>query len=409
LARNQEQEVTSAEQEGKMGAPAGSILPQSFFDALSTLWGVTAYVAASIVAAGVALSGWTNRDEPNALLRLLTKVILIGLATACLREWLIRFGDIVNAFGSVFQIDPRAVDEKFIHFLAGSPASNPKVSAWDVIWNTGSVGAAFAYAMLWVIGWISFGVQFIVKLVGDILLSAGWALSPLFLACFLLRPMAGVALKYILGLVVLVCWPFGWVLAGVVTDAMLDRAAAANLVTVLIPGGDPIGPILTVLLIGLWMIVSSITAPYVLYRVLTSGANPAAAFAHAVGGVMQGTLIGGAGAATAAVTGGAAAPAVIAAAALGAMAGGTESSARGGGFPSTTATGVGAAAGLYRGRFVRRQTGAMEDMAAAQTRNADAAEEFNSHLRRHTTRHPNQPHRSDPNQAAIEIEAHAKS
>lgn len=400
-----------------MTVPAGSILPQSYFDALSQLWGATSYVAASIAAAGVALIGWSRRNDPAALLNLLAKLLVVGIATLFLREWLMRLGDVVNAFAGVFGVDPTNVDDKFIHFVSGTSPSNPNVSVWDVIWHTGSIGTAIAYALLWLFGWFAYGVQFIVKLVGDILLSTGWSLSPLFLSFFLIRPMTSVGLKYVLGLAVLVCWPFGWVIASVVTDALLERAATVSLIPVIIPGGDPVGPVLTVLLIGLWMILSSVLAPYVLYKVLMTGANPAAAFAQSVGGVAQATLIGGVGAATAAVTGGAAAPAAAAAAALGAMAAGAESSARGGAFPSTTATAVGGAAGFYRGSFVRRQTAAMEDVADAQKRRASATEsftaQFNEHARKTTAERessfPRQPHHPDPNQAAIDIETNAKS
>ncbi len=396
-----------------MAAPAGNILPQSYFDGLSQLWGATSYVAASIAAAGVALIGWSRRNDPASLLNLLVKLLLVGIATLFLREWLMRLGDVVNAFGGVFGVDPTNVDDKFIHFISGTSPSNPNVSVWDVIWHTGSIGTAIAYALLWLFGWFAYGVQFIVKLVGDILLSAGWSLSPLFLSFFLIRPMASVGLKYVLGLAVLVCWPFGWVIASVVTNALLERAATMSLIPVVIPGGDPVGPVLTVLLIGLWMILSSVLAPYVLYKVLMTGANPAAAFAHSVGGVAQATLIGGVGAAAAAVTGGAAAPAVAAAAAVGAMSAGAESSARGGGFPSATATAVGGVAGLYRGRFMRDQTAAMRESASAASRRAAASEEFTAQFsesarQRRGSQFPNQPYHPDPNQAAIDIESHEK-
>lgn len=399
-----------------MSAPAGSILPPSYFDGLSQLWGATAYVAASIVAAGVAFAGWTNRNDPAALIRLLTKVFFVGLTTLFLREWLMRLGDVVMAFGNVFDIDPTSVDQKFVRFLSGTSPSTPNASAWDVIWDTGSIGTAIAYALLWLFGWLAYGVQFIVKLVGDILLSAGWALSPLFLSFFMLRPMAAVGLKYILGLVVLVCWPFGWVLAAVVTNAMLEAAATASLLPVVVTGGTSIAPVLTVLIVGVWMLISSALAPYVLYRVLLSGANPAAAFAQGVGGVGQAAIAGGVGAATVAVTGGAAAPAVAAAAALGAMAAGTESAARGGGSARTTATAMSGVSGFYGGRFMRQQTGAMRDIAAADTRRAAASEEFTAQFAEETRQRrqqsesnfPNQPHHPDPNQAAIDIESHVQ-
>lgn len=394
-----------------MSAPPGSILPTSYFDGLSQLWGATAYVAASIVAIGVATMGWTSRSDPGALLKLLVKVLFVGLATIFLREWLMRLGDIINAFGDLFGIDQTLVDEKFIRFISGTTSARPEVSTWDVIWDTGSVGTAIAYAILWLFGWMAWGVQFVVKLVGDILLSAGWALSPLFLSFFMIRPMAGVGLKYILGLVVLVCWPFGWVCAAVVTDAMLERAAIASLVPVIVPNGASVAPALTVLLIGVWMLISSALAPYVLYRVLMSGANPAAAFAQGLAGVGQAALAGGVGAATAAATGGVAGAGVAAAAVLGTAAAAAESSARGGGSARTTATATGGVAGFYGGTFMRQQAAAMDKMASAASRRAAASETFAAQFAqnpRHTD-FPNQPHHPDPNQAAIEIEAHERS
>ncbi len=120
----------------------------------------------------------------------------------------------------------------------------------------------------------------------------------------MLRPMAGVAQKYVVGLVALVCWPFGWVIAAVVTNAMLEAAATANLIPVFVVGAPVAAPALTVLLIGAWMLVSSVLAPWVTTKVLLMGMNPATALAQGVGGVAQAAFTGGVGAAVAAVTGG---------------------------------------------------------------------------------------------------------
>lgn len=400
-----------------MAAANGTLLPTSYFDGLSSLWGGCAYLGGAIVAAGLVVQALRTKPEPAAYLWLLGKVMLIAVATLFIREWLMRLNDVVMAFSSVFGIDPRDVDQKFVTFVSGKTNAASDTTIWDVIWNTKSIGTAICYALLWFFGWLAWGVQFIVKLVGDILLTAGWALTPIFLGFFMLRVMSGVATKYILGLVAITCWPFGWVLSAVVTNALLDAAATASLIPVIVTGGAPIAPMVTVLLIGIWMLVTSALAPYVTYKVLTSGANPAAAFAQGIGGVAQATLVGGVGAATAAVTGGASAPAAIAAAAVGAMAAGTESSARGGAFPTSTATAVGGMAGFYRGQFVRRQTEAMEGIAEADAKRAAAVEnftaQFDSYSRQRTQQQRSdfseQPHHPNPNQAAIEIEAYAKS
>ena len=327
-----------------------------------------------------------------------------------------RLNDVVLSFGSFLGIDPRQVDTKFVAFISGKTPAEPQASVWDVIWNTGSLGTAVAYALLWMFGWLSWSVQYIVKLVGGILLTAGWALSPLFISFFMLPAMANVGRKYLVGLVALVCWPFGWTIAAVVTNAMLDTAATASLIPVVVPGSSMVAPALTVLLIGAWMLLSSILAPYVTTKILLMGVNPAAALAQGMAGIGQAALAGGVGAATAAVTGGVGAAGVVTAAAVGAMAGGTESAMRGGGSARTTATAVGGMAGFYGGRLVQQQAAAMKEMAKAQSRHAAAAEsfseEFTEHSRERRSRNsafPQQPHHPDPKTAAIEIEARETS
>lgn len=393
-----------------MVTPIGTILPSSYFDGLSSLWGGVAYIGSTIVAAGLVFQTVRSRPDASAFIWLLAKVFIIGLSTLFIREWLMRLNDVVVAFGSMMGVDPTAVDERFVEFIAGKTATEPDASVWDIIWGTKSIGTAFCYAMLWLFGWLSWGVQFVVKLLGDVLLTAGWSLSPLFLAFFMLRPMAGVAQKYIIGLVALVCWPFGWVIAAVVTNAMLDAVATASLLPVFIAGTPVAGPALAVLLIGAWMLVSSVLAPYVTTRILLMGANPAAAFAQGIGGVGQAAFAGGVGAAVAAATGGIGAGGVIAAAATGAMAGGTESAARGGGSARTTGTAIGGLSGLYASRLMRSQVAATQGMASAQSRRAAAAEtmasEFKEHARkqrRSRSGFDQQPHEDNPNQAAIDI------
>lgn len=393
-----------------MAAPAGSILPSSYFDGLSSLWGGCAYIGSAIVAAGLAFQAVRSRPDAGSFIWLLTKVLFIGLSTVFIREWLMRLNDIVIAFGGMMGVDPTKVDDQFIEFLAGKTAANPNASAWDIIWGTKSIGTALCYAFLWLFGWLSWGVQYVVKMIGDILLTVGWSLSPIFLAFFMLRPMAGVAQKYIVGLVALVFWPFGWVIAAVVTKAMLDAAATASLLPVFLLGAPVAAPALTVLLIGAWMLVSSVLAPWVTTKVLLMGVNPAVAFAQGVGGVAQAAFTGGVGAAVAAGTGGVGAAGVVAAAAGGVMAAGTESAARGGGSARTTNAALGGLSGFYTGSFMRRHAAAAEESASAQRQRAEATESFASEFSQHArskrrsrSGFDQQPHEDDPNQAAIDI------
>ncbi|MEO7799668.1 MAG: hypothetical protein ABIY47_18285 [Opitutaceae bacterium] len=398
-----------------MAAPPGSILPATYFDGLSSLWGGCAYLASAIVATGLVIQTVRSRPDASTFIWLIAKVLLIGLSTVFLREWLMRLNDIVFAFAAMMGVDPTTVDDRFVAFIAGKTAADPNSSVWDIIWGTKSIGTAICYAFLWLFGWLSWGVQYVVKLVGGVLLTAGWSLSPIFLSFFMLRPMAGVAQKYLIGLVALVFWPFGWVMAAVVTNAMLDVAATANLIPVIVAGAPLAAPALTVLLIGSWMLVSSFLAPWITTKVFLMGANPATAFAEGVGGVMQAAFSGGVGAAVAVATGGAGAAAVIASAAGGALAAGGESAARGGGSAKTTGAAINGLSGFNSGSLSRRYAAASEESASAQRQNAEASEAFASVFteyarsqRQSRSGFDKQPHDDDPNRAAIDIESHAK-
>ncbi|MGC4073973.1 MAG: hypothetical protein QM760_15975 [Nibricoccus sp.] len=392
----------------------GTILPTSYFDGLSTLWGGCAYIGSAIVASGLVFQTVRSRPDAGSFIWLLAKVLMVGLTTAFLREWLMRLSDVIFAFCAVMGVDPTTVDNRFIQFIAGKTAADPNSSVWDIIWGTESIGTAICYAFLWLFGWLSWGVQYVVKLIGGVLLTGGWAISPIFLSFFMLRPLTAVAQKFLLSLIALVCWPFGWVMAAVVTNAMLDAAASANLVPVISTAIPIAAPALTVLLIGSWMLISSILAPWVTTKVLLMGANPVGAFAQGFGGVMQSAFAGGIGAGVAAATGGAGTSAVIAAGALGAMSSGGESAARGGNSARTTSTAVSGISGLYSGNFARRNTVAAEEMAAAQRKEAEASDEiasvFRSYARRQQSRSgfDKQPHEDNPNRAAIDIESHVQ-
>lgn len=397
-----------------MTITAVMILPQSFFDSLSALWGGCAYVGSAIVAAGLVFQVVTKRPEAAAFIWLLTKIFIIGMSTVFIREWLMRLNDIVIAFGQMMNVSPLQVDDQFVSFLSGNTSSGNSASVWDVIWGTKSLGTAISYALLWMFGWLAWSVQYVVKLIGDVLLLAGWALSPIFLSFFMLRPMTAVAHKYIIGLVALVFWPFGWVLASVVTKAMLQAASVASLIPVAV-SGTAVAPVLTVLLVGTWIIVSSFLAPWVTTRVLLMGANPASTFARGVGSVGQSAFAGATGAAVTAATGGAAAPAVIAAAATAALASGTESAARGGGTARASRTVIGGWAGMNAARNMRRSTLANEMLAMAEIRRAATAERManassqtDRQQRRSRSGFDYQPHDDDPNRTANEIDSRDK-
>jgi len=62
-----------------MAMLVGSILPGTYFDGLSTLWGGCAYLASAIVAIGLVFQTVRSRPDAGTFIWLLAKVFMIGL------------------------------------------------------------------------------------------------------------------------------------------------------------------------------------------------------------------------------------------------------------------------------------------------------------------------------------------
>ncbi len=69
-----------------MAAPAGSILPSSYFDGLSSLWGGCVYIGSAIVAAGLVFQTVRSRPDAGSFIWFLAKVLFIGLSMVFIRE-----------------------------------------------------------------------------------------------------------------------------------------------------------------------------------------------------------------------------------------------------------------------------------------------------------------------------------
>ena len=82
------------------------ILPQTYFDGLSSLWGACAYVGSVIVASGLVLHSVRARPGGMDFIWLLAQVFIIGIATLFIREWLMRLNDIVITFGQEMMDTP---------------------------------------------------------------------------------------------------------------------------------------------------------------------------------------------------------------------------------------------------------------------------------------------------------------
>jgi len=166
--------------------------------------------------------------------------------------------------------------ESVLDAVGAKPEDNFK-KLWDNVgqsWQEASIfspvklGLTFGLLMAMVIAAV---LLFIAYLIDFYLLEVCLALSPAFVA-MLMTPLASQAKNFLLALVGFTMWPLGWGIASLLTEPLIDAAYSTGDGIVglavsmtgfkaLIYGGTA----------SLWIIISTIMAPVLIQKLLTSG------------------------------------------------------------------------------------------------------------------------------------------
>lgn len=259
----------------------------------------------------VAASQGAYGDLGRAVRGLLTAglvVVMIGIFP--------RLTDLLQEIGHTVVVslnaDPSESHQQFANFIVGSETDGKaKAGMWDVLLSDdGGFGSAILYAIVLMLGKVAFAIMWIATLMQNLILLFGVAVAPPFLAMAGVESLRGIANRYFLSLTSVICWPLGWAIADLVTRGLLKIAA----------GDTGVEIVFLVLFLSLWMLISTIAAPFAVTKLLLSGSQIGGSLlksigmaasqgvSHAVGAGVSTSLAGGGTAATAAatVTGGAA-------------------------------------------------------------------------------------------------------
>lgn len=167
-------------------------------------------------------------------------------------------------------------------------------------------------------------IVFYAYLVQKFVLYLGYALSPIFIGFLAVRTLQSIGVSYLLGLIGVMLWPFGWGVASIMTKGLIDFMSDQSFLS----GGSLAGAagytlqnLIGVGILGIWLIFSTIAAPVILQKAIASGTQIGQALAS--GAATAGVAAAATGANTAAtLASGGGAPAVAAGILGGAAAGG---------------------------------------------------------------------------------------
>ena len=161
-----------------------------------------------------------------------------------------------------------------------------------------------------------------------------YGFAPLFIGFLAVRTLHSIGVTFLLGFVGVLCWPLGWGAAAIMTRGLIDFMADQSLFNLGAGAGGAgyaLQNILGVAALGLWLVFSTIAAPIIIQKAISTSTQIGQALAS--GAVTAGTAGVSSGAGAAAAIGGqgglVAAAAGIAGGAAAATAGTAESATSG--------------------------------------------------------------------------------
>ena len=282
----------------------------------------------------------------SEIVRALVAIAILSVTLGHIDEWTFELGNTIDEYVvEGLDTDPRETHTRFGELIA-NPADEDDDRAWyEKIFDVkAAVATAIAKLIIWLAAKIAWIIVWWAYFIHKALVYFGIALAPVFLPMLMLNATRGIAVRYVLGLFSLLMWPLGWAVANLMTEALMNAAADRTLFEYGgIAGQASFGPqmLFFILVAAIWLIASTIAAPIIMSRVLTTGAQIGAALLGGFAGASVGTAAGGVGGA---MLGGSSAGPVGAAA--GALVGGGAGFGTGavGGPGAGMATGAGMAA-----------------------------------------------------------------
>ncbi|MBK7998100.1 MAG: hypothetical protein IPK15_05060 [Verrucomicrobia bacterium] len=203
---------------------------------------------------------------------------------------------ILNGLG----VDPSQVHQQYNQLLEVRRDTGGERSWWDILSDLNAFSVEMLITgILWLVGQFASLLLLWAYLIQKFILFTAYALSPLLIGLMAIRPLRSVGSRYLMNIAGVLLWPLGWAVAALITQGMLDFMTDPSSRFF-----DPTASFYTlqatfgVVVVAFWIVFSTISAPVVIQKVLSTGALAGGQLiAGAVGGFLQ----------TAATTSGAAA------------------------------------------------------------------------------------------------------
>ena len=302
---------------------------------LKTLLTPIAYL---LITGGLIASTIANHRSGSAALQAIGKVIVLIMLIVFLPTWGNQIVTIVSdTVTNTLQVDPAKIHDQYQAALQLKKSTDGNTSWWEKVFDFPSIMEALMSAAFMVLGWFASAIEWWAYILQSAILFIGYALSPIFIGMLAFPSLQNVGRNYLLNLLGIMIWPLGWGVAGLITQGMIDfmtdqsfLSSPTNSATLY-----SLQNLMGLAFLGIWIIFSTIAAPVIIQRAITTGESVASslfsgAFSAGHAAAMAGATTFAAGGATG-ITGAIAAGAMSTAAAAETLATSSMSEGHGGG------------------------------------------------------------------------------
>ncbi len=231
-----------------------------------------------------------HRFSQKILLHLLVRIMVLTSLLVYLPIWgndlqQLLQDSIISGLG----VDPAQVYDQFFTLLVIKRDPSTFTSWWSVLSQLPNITVdLIVTAVLYLVGNFAAFMMFWGYIFQTVILNMGYALSPLLIGFMAIPALKQIGNRYLLNLVGVLLWPLGWAVAALVTQGMLDFITNPALEYI-----NPTSQLPTLqktfgaAAIGFWIIFSTIAAPVMIQKVISSGALASEMFSHGAHTVVQ--------------------------------------------------------------------------------------------------------------------------
>ena len=255
-----------------MSATFNSIFP-TFLAKCGELHTLLLSVAFALFVSGIIVTVH-HRFSHKILLHLLTRILVLTSLLVFLPAWGNTVQNLLqDSILSGLGVDPAQVHQQFTQLLVIKRDPATQTSWWNVMAQLHNFTTDLIItAVLWLVGLLASFLMFWAYIIQSIILNLGYALSPLLIGFMAIPALKQIGNRYLLNLVGVLLWPLGWAVAALVTQGILDFMSDPSFEYL-----DPTSTLpdlqktIGVAVVGFWIIFSTIAAPVIIQKVVSSG------------------------------------------------------------------------------------------------------------------------------------------